>query len=64
MMCSSNDNACCCGCVTDSKLSLPGRAELQKLGPPALPLCALGRFDLVPVGAEALNMSAMSHAQG
>ena len=45
----------------DSKLSLPGRTELYKLGPPALPLDALGRFDLALVGAEVLHLSAMTH---
>ena len=46
-----------------SKLSLPGRAELKKLGPPFLPLDALGRSAPALVGAKALNVSCMTHCQ-
>jgi len=46
------------------KLSLPGRAELNKLGPPALPLGALGRSAPALVGAKALNVSCMTHCHG
>ncbi len=46
-----------------SELSLPGRAELQKLGPPALPLAPLGLHATALVGAEALNVSCTMHIQ-
>lgn len=38
-----------CSC---SHLSLPGKAELKKLGPPSLPLGALARSALALVGAK------------
>ena len=45
--------------VLTARLSLPGRTELIKLGPPTLPYCALRPVALV--GAKALHMSCVTH---
>ena len=44
-----------------ARLSLPGGAELNKLGPPTLPLCAPGPLPVALVGAKALHVSCVTH---
>ena len=47
--------------VLTARLSLPGRTELKKLGPPTLPRCALGQLLVALVGAKALHVSCVTH---
>ena len=47
--------------VLTARLSLPGGAELKKLGPPTLPLCAPGPLLVALVGAKALHVSCVTH---
>ena len=47
--------------VLTARLSLPGRAELNKLGLPTLPQCAPGPLPMALMGAKALHVSCVTH---